>query len=338
MSKQLLIALTFLGLCSCASQSQRWVLSTPPPEAPPVPPAAATPLHPDLRALARQVLLAEVGADNGTLRSNAIEALGDADPADAIGPTLDGLSDPDPDVRFAACMVVGQLHITRAYERLLHMHDSDESAVVQIAVRYALHKLGDTRFSHDLEKFAASPSPEIRGKTAMVLGLLGEPSAVVLLEPMLRDPSEPIRLQAAESLWRLGNEDGLKALAAYAISGYPDDAILATLAMAAPRNQQLTGQIRGNLTSDFPEVRLATARALGMLGSDEGYTIAVRYTTSLDPRQRFLAALALGAIGRSDAQPKLAPMLHDANPAVRIGAATAILELRPPASSAAAGD
>jgi len=336
MSKRYLLALALLGLCSCASQQQeQYVLSSPPPEAPAVPQAAPTPIDPSLRAAARQVLLSQVDADNATLRSNAIEALADSDAKDATGPILDGLSDPDPGVRFTACMAVGQLHLSQAHAELLRMHDSDESTVVQIGIRFALHKLGDRRYSHDLEAFSVSPSPEIRGKTALVLGLLGEPSAIGLLKPMLQDPSEPIRVQAAESLWRLGSDDGLQALAGYAISGYPDDAILATLAMAAPRDQRLIGQIRGNLISDFPEVRLATARALGMLGSDEGYTIAVRGTSSLDPRQRFLAALALGAIGRSDAQSKLAPLLKDGNPAVRIGAATAILELRPPAEQEA---
>ena len=45
----------------------------------------------------------------------------------------------------------------------------------------------------------------------MVLGLLGEPSAAKILLPMLYDPNSAIRLQVAESLWRLGNERGSSA-------------------------------------------------------------------------------------------------------------------------------
>jgi HEAT repeat protein len=191
--------------------------------------------------------------------------------------------------------------------------------------------MGDARYSHDLERYAADTEPEIRGKTALVLGLLGEPSAVNLLHPLLYDPSEPVRLQAAESLWRLGDTDGLDALVEAAVSRYPDDLILATLALAEPRNTLVIQHVRANLVNDYPEVSLAAARALGMLGSDEGYTIATQGLASVDPRQRFLGALALGAIGRSDAQPKLAPLLKDASPQVRIGAATALLELHPPA-------
>lgn len=68
-----------------------------------------------------------------------------------------------------------------------------------------------------------------------------------------------------------------------------------------------------------------------MLGSDEGWNIVVPAATSKDPRQRSLAALAMGAIGRSDLQPYLKDLVRDKEPAVRISAATAILQLRGPA-------
>jgi len=41
-----------------------------------------------------------------------------------------------------------------------------------------------------------------------------------------------------------------------------------------------------------------------------------------------LAALAFGDIGRTDAQPILAQLLHDPDRPVRLAAATAILELK----------
>jgi HEAT repeat protein len=51
---------------------------------------------------------------------------------------------------------------------------------------------------------------------------------------------------------------------------------------------------------------------------------------SADPRIKVMAALALGAIGRSDAQPVLSRFLGDQNPNVKLSAATAILQLKPP--------
>ena len=74
------------------------------------------------------------------------------------------------------------------------------------------------------------------------------------------------------------------------------------------------------------------ARALGMLGSDDGYGVALLGAKATDPergpRQRHLAALAFGAIGRTDAQDVLATLLKDPIPDVRLAAASAILQLK----------
>jgi HEAT repeat protein len=69
-----------------------------------------------------------------------------------------------------------------------------------------------------------------------------------------------------------------------------------------------------------------------MLGSDEGYKIALDAARSGDPNQRFLAALAFGAVGRSDAQDELRRLLGDPEPNVQLAAATAVLQLNNPAA------
>jgi HEAT repeat protein len=65
-----------------------------------------------------------------------------------------------------------------------------------------------------------------------------------------------------------------------------------------------------------------------MLGSDAGYGVALNGAKSKDPRQRMLAALAFGAIGRTDAQDELAQLLRDPDHDVRIAAATSLLMMR----------
>jgi HEAT repeat protein len=57
---------------------------------------------------------------------------------------------------------------------------------------------------------------------------------------------------------------------------------------------------------------------------------AVPAARSKDLRQRYLAALALGSIGHTDAQKYLRPMLDDPDNYVRLAAATAIIQLKPP--------
>jgi HEAT repeat protein len=76
------------------------------------------------------------------------------------------------------------------------------------------------------------------------------------------------------------------------------------------------------------EVRLVAARALGMLGSDEGYNLAMENLASREMRTRYLAAMAVGAIARADAQGPLGGLLKDADEDVRLAAASSILQLR----------
>jgi HEAT repeat protein len=138
----------------------------PPPGAPAAPPVKAMPLDESLHAAALGTLINAEDSNRPGIRANAIEALQETSPRDGADAAIKGLTDADPGVRFSACMAVGELKLASAHQRLLDMHDSDPSRVVQVGVRFALHRLGDTRYSHDLEKFARDPDPEIRGKTA----------------------------------------------------------------------------------------------------------------------------------------------------------------------------
>jgi HEAT repeat protein len=197
-------------------------------------------------------------------------------------------------------------------------------------VRYALHRIGDTRLSHDLEKAAVDPNPRVREDTAFVLGMLGEKSALKILRQMASDPDSGVRIQVAEARWRLGDQGGLDILVAGTISQFVDERMLCIMGLAAPKDRRVADHIRGQLTDDYVEVSLVAARCMGELGYDEGYTIATSAIRSPDPRQRLLAAMALGAIGRSDAQNTLAPLMNDSDAKVRLAAATALLQLKQP--------
>jgi HEAT repeat protein len=146
---------------------------------------------------------------------------------------------------------------------------------------------------------------------------------------MQRDSEPGVRIQVAEALWRLGNETGLRSLVSATQSGYPDDQMVALLALAQTSDTRVLGHLRSALTADYPEAQVVAARAMGMLGSDAGYGIAAEAARSPDVYQRHRAAMALGDIGRSDAQPILAAMLRETEaPDVRLAAARGILKLK----------
>ncbi|HEV7301579.1 MAG TPA: HEAT repeat domain-containing protein [Tepidisphaeraceae bacterium] len=294
-----------------------------PPAAPPV---RQVTISPEQVTAATVELRAGLKSSDGLIRAHTIEAMRQSTPTVFEKEIVAALEDPAPIARTAAALAVGELKLSAAYPALLKLA-ADEDNFVQIAVRFALHRLGDTRLSRDLELFVQSDNARIRGMTAMVLGMLEEPSAVKLLRPMQGDRDAIVRLQVAEALWRLGQERGLANLAAAAVSAYPDDQMVAFIALAQPRDRRIIEHVRGGLTADYEEVRLVAARAMGMLGSDEGYTIATTGLKSVDPRKRTLGALALGAISRPDAIDALSPLLKDNNTDVRVATAGAILQL-----------
>jgi hypothetical protein len=339
MTGRILIAIVIaVTLSGCGSRPDKSKLMGHEPQAPKQPPgvprATREPINPELRAQARSLLEEACEQADPIQRANGIEALSSTIDRDAAPKILQGLTDASWLVRFSAAMSAGKVQLKEAQNQLATMVN-DKNRSVQVAVRFALHRLGDTRFSHDLEKTAVDIDKAVRGNTALALGQLNEKSATMILEVMLHDRENAVRLQVAEALWRLRNERGLDMLVAGTISGAADDQLISVLALAGPKDVRVSEHIRGKLVSDYAEVSLAAARAMGQLGSDAGYTIAQNGSKSVDARQRGLAALALGAIGRSDAQASLARLMKDQEANVRLAAATAVLQLKPPAAAAA---
>lgn len=297
-----------------------------PRQAPTPPPVKNMPVNPALEARAAEELGRAVKSDNPIIRAHAMESLKTVGGEGSDEVIVNALNDPTAIVRFAAAMAVGEKQIVAAKPRLREMLE-DDNTNVQVAVRYALHRLGDYTHSHDLESFATHPQSPVRANTAMVLGLLKEPSGLNILDGMLTDRDPAVLLAVHESRWRLGEMDGLVKLVAATQSAYPDYQIVAVQGLAGPKDQRVSEHVRAMLTAEHIEVGLAAARAMGVLGSDEGYVIAANASKDKDPRLQVLSAIALGAIGRNDAQPYLAPLLDSPDADVRLTSAAAILVL-----------
>jgi HEAT repeat protein len=328
LTRMVIPAIALLALVSCRGQGHRIdEINRPVPQPPAVPARQSVPIDPLLQGLAKQEIMTAMTSNSPLVRAHAVEAMKDGLGDAAAAPILKALGDEDPLVRFAACLAAGELRLPGARQPALALCDDPDPAV-RIGARFALHRLGDYRKSQDFGAFSKDVDPRTRGNTALVLGLLDEPSATRILRPMLRDRSPAVRMQASEALWRLGDVEGRDNLISASVSAYPDDQMIAILALAEPHNRQVIAHVRGALTSPWDEVTLVAARAMGMLGSDEGYGVAMKGVKSADPRQRHLAALAFGAIGRTDAQPYLEPLLKDSDPDVRLASATALLQLK----------
>jgi HEAT repeat protein len=333
----LLLALTLTG-CQSNKNKEKPSFSPPPPKGPPrYPRSVPTPIDPALQSAAKAEIKIALHFNDKVIRSHALETLAEEHMTDWSQQIVDALNDDSSLVRKSAALTAGQLRITAAAAHLDPLLDADTHVDAQgatsatqerIAAIYALHRLGDTSHSHELEKTAFDTRAQVRGDTAFVLGLLGDKSAIPLLQQMLRqDPEVIVRLEVAEALWRLGDQKGQEALVQATVSGYASDQMMAILALAEPHDTKMLEYIVGLFSNDYPEVQLMCARAAGMLGSDIGYGVALEYLDSVDAHQRALVAMAFNTIGRSDSQKFLAKLLKDSDPDVRLAAAGALISI-----------
>jgi HEAT repeat protein len=326
MKEKLMLVFLMMGLAGCAAHPGSPVSPRARRKLPAVPPVVAMPMDAALSAQARAELESAENSSDEVLRAHALEVLKKLNAPDA-GPTIMAkLGDNSRLVRKSAALAAGELQYRPVQTRLNQMLETANGSE-RIAIIFALHRMGDPSHSHELEKTAVDSDPHIRGDTAMVLGMLGEKSAVPMLHAMLKDTDRAVRLESAEALWKLGDPLGSDGLEAATLSANPDDRMVALLALAEPRDTQVLGNIEGLLTDDYVEVALVAARAAGMLGSDDGYGLALQSASSSDVGQRVLAGMALASIGRADAQPALRKLLADTNPDARLVAAGAILAI-----------
>jgi len=281
---------------------------------------------------------------NPAVRVEAIEAMESAGDSEVLPWIRSALLDEHPAVRFAACITVGNARDHTA-AAAIEKCARDENASVRVAALYARHRLGRTDYTGRIVTYLLQhDDPMVRRNAAFVLGLIGEPGAVSVLARAVKDDVEPgVRHHALEAMARLGNAEARQELTFMTNSGVGSDEVMAVQALAATRDPRFAETFRYKLgTATHLETKLAAARALGMVGEEDGYDIAVRGLTEEhapvndqnDPpagqelRVKLLAAAALGAIGRTDALGVLAEkMQRDTDPRVQIAAARAILEI-----------
>jgi apolipoprotein N-acyltransferase len=279
-------------------------------------------------------------SEHPQLRANAIEAL-HPQPELAELHALEALVDENRGVRFVATMTIGRLKLCNS-SQLLEPLLLDESDSVRAAAIFALRTCGRSVDLNPLAKMLRSEQPEVRANAAMVLGLLGDPSAAPMIEQAAgrgldlsgAGRANAVDLQLAEALLLLGKTEQVHTIRAKLV--------------APPENQELSAMaavILGRMKDDGSagvlerlifasgderrpaEVRMACAMALAQLGRPVEIAWISEYFRSDRPEIRQQAAIALGEIGGEQALPALESLLEDDDPLVQVAAAGAILKL-----------
>ena len=275
------------------------------------------------------------------VRATAYEALeGDPDALYEAAPF--GLIDENRGVRFVAAMSAGDAGLA-GLAPLISPLLSDPSASVRAAAIYAMNKIGEGADPSPLASMARSDDPEVRANAYLVLGLMGNPSAIPLIESTLGKGMRlvnPMRvrlteLQAAEALVLLGDQDDIEPIRAALFTPVEQGEItvLACDMLGRLGDEQARAMLfrmiaaSGNQTRP-PEIRMAATAALFRLGPPlpEGLeNLILSQVGDRDPRRRVQAAACLAVVPGQQALAALEGLLSDGEPMVRTAAAGAIL-------------
>jgi HEAT repeat protein len=204
------------------------------------------------------------------------------------------------------------------------------SALVRAETVRALAQLPFATVGALIEEKAQDPSEDVRLAVVDAVGSTAD--ALTRLAMLRRDPSARVRARAATALERLKGPPARgahRALEAMLEDASPVVRAAALASLAGSRDPDGLRAFGDAWTSAALDARLelrAEPRAAAL--SDR---LAIRLTSSPDPRERRCAVVALGAFAVSGFQTHVAPALRDPSPDVRIAAVQALASVDDPA-------
>jgi len=226
----------------------------------------------------------------------ALGACGEKSVVPHVLPLLESAND---EICIAAAEALGRLGDEGAVPRLCELlakFAEAENKAVRLKVLDALRRLKHPEAVPYMVDLLADPLPEIRERAVDVLGQIGDQSAVVDLENLLKeDRSEPVRIACAKALGEIGDPESLTAL-----------------------EEALT---------DTVQVRLKAVISLGQLGNDSAMLSLTAMLRDQLPELRYHAAQALAEIGDQRSIRPIEVLAADPDPMVSRGAFKALSKL-----------
>ena len=214
---------------------------------------------------------------------------------------------------------------------------------MQAAAIYAMRRCGHQVDISPLGRMVMSSDPEVKANAAMVLGKLGDASAIPMLkEAVKRDMSMAsvarvriVDLQIAEAMVRLGAQKEIEVIRAalFAPEEQGEISVLACQLCGKLRDEAYAASlqdmaVRMGRDQKPAEIRLAAAEAVARIKPEKApVDVVLAYAGSEMWELRVQTAMALGQFNEAAVLPTLTVMLNDPNPLVQVAAAGAILRV-----------
>ena len=273
--------------------------------------------------------------DNPQVRASAIEVVIAARQVRFMPKVQRLLKDDFVPVRFMAALAVGDMRYQLAKSELAQLLKDQED--VRVGAAYAISRLGSPEYLGLVRQAITSQNQRVRANAVLLLGKGGDESDFKLLYWALRDETsdDKVRFNAAEAIARLGDERIYPKLWSMLISAYHDDRVFGIGAMGALGTLKARDTLITMLDDDVPEIRLAAAEKLGMLGDTSGESEVLDVFNSnlaaqLDrgglERINVRTALAIGEIGTPALIEFLPQLLNSESKFVRLAAAKAVFQ------------
>lgn len=272
-----------------------------------------------LRQRAIKCLEGAAFGESGSLRMQSLEAFGKVAPKEGIDTKAipANIESEYPGASFAALMAAGESE-SKSLVELVRTRSESGNDHVRIAALFALHEFGERGRTAELATYLLEdPDPAVRSNAALAIGRLRDPAMMpILTRAMARERDSQPKMQIREALAMLGDKDAIKHLMFVARSAIPQDATIALMMLAnagVPEAEELFWLRMAD--GEFPEVRVAALRGLGLLGKREAMKPAIQYlyfnspnrSAPNDPpeqqinRIRGMAALALEGLAAPEA-------------------------------------
>ena len=292
---------------------------------------------------ARQLLDEASRAADPQIRAIALEAM--EPDASILEPAVRrGLGDPNPGVRFAAAIVGSRARLP-GLAPLVEPLLLDPNESVKAAAILALMRSGRKVDPTPLATMIVSDNPTVRGNAAMVLGDLGNASAVPLLrqgfeQPMARAMPAAVRvvdLQIAEAMVKLGDLSQLEPIhaALFSRSDQGECIALACQIVSTLKDKSSLPMLQRLIDATGEDLRPTEIRLLAGIacmqimdpGPEALGQLALDSARDQRAPVRALAGRLLGSFETPQAASALSQLLRDRDPTVQVAAASSLLRL-----------
>ncbi len=251
------------------------------------------------------------GESNGADAGRQTGSAQDDRAAEALLQTLQSASW---DVRKAAVERLAQIRGGRAAELLIAALKDEhvqvrEQAVIGLGIRR------DERLAEPLIAALTDRDWQVREQAAIALARINDERAVESLLKALRDSEWVVREQAARSLGTAGQERAVEPLINALQDQHEQVREAAAKSLGIIGDRRALKPLHQALQDADEQVRKKAAEALGLFKQIGGNSsMSMNALRSLDPRERAVAACALGRLGAVDAIPALISLLGDDTP------------------------